>query len=197
MSTISKAYRLVINADLPGGRNSLLKAIDDGNSISETPIWMQGDKCSIRCYFRTPGDPGEPSTSIELDAGFTMVLSGVLKDTPADSLFTVSAWTKEGEGDVYYLGALDLNTIALNAAFAANADADQLDVLVDIEIRDAGNTEWITYRAEIAIARQAYAGEMAPSPVLYPFGNLTAPDGGIWQVGVTNDGQPTFTKVDQ
>ena len=195
MSNISMAYQLVINGDLPGGLNSLLKSISEGNPISVMPVWMQGDECSLRCYFRTPGAPGAASVSVELTEGFSMIVSGVLKDSPGDPLFLVSSWTKQGSTDVYYQGTINLNTVPLAAAFEANTDLDQLNVSVDIEVRNAGDTQRITYRADIAIARQAYSGEADPEAIDYPAAILVAPDGSRWRQGINNDGQPTFERV--
>jgi hypothetical protein len=195
MSTIAKAYELFINGKLPGGRNALLKSKTDGNAISEKPIWMQGDKCLIHLYFREPGAPGSNSSSLSLDESFSMVLSGSLQASPATPLFSVSAWTKQGEADVYYEGTLNLGTIPLDAAFAQDSTATELQIPVDIEVRDFGNTIRITYRANISISRQMYAGEAAPGAVALPAALLTSPDGSTWQLGVSDVGEPTFTKV--
>ena len=195
MSTISKAYELFINGNLPGGRDALLKSKTDGNAISEKPVWMQGDKCLLHLYFRAPGEPGANSTSLDLGESFSMVLSGALPAAPTVPLFSVSDWAKKGEADYYYEGVLDLATNPLETAFAADTSATELKVAVDIEVRDPGDTTRITYRANLSISRQTYAGQAAPGAVALPAALLTAPDGGVWQLGVDNLGEITKTKV--
>lgn len=195
MSTISKAYELFVNGKLPGGRESLLKSLTDGNAISENPVWMQGDKCLVHVYFRDPGLPGASATGMTLDESFSMILSGALPSAPTVSLFSVLDWTKKGETDVYYEGTIDLDTIPLQSAFSADSAAEELEVRVDIEVRNPGNTTRITYRANVSVSRQIYAGETAPGSVAAPAALLTSPDSSIWQLGVNNDGQPTCIKI--
>lgn len=194
MSILSKAYVLVINGDLPGGRNSLLKSITEGNPSSEEPIWMQGDVCDLHLYFRTMGDVGQDTTSIDLGEDFSMILAGSLEKTPDVNLFMVSQWTKEGDEDVYYAGTLQLDTEAIEAAFESEK-SDELSVLIDIEVRDTANTKRISYRIRISIARQVYSGQTVPGTLEYPAAIMTAPDGSKWQLGIDNNGEITKTKV--
>ena len=149
----------------------------------EKPCWMQGDKCLVHLYFRKPGDPGEDSASLSLDESFSMVLSGSLASDRTTPLFSVSSWSKKGDTDVYYEGTIDLNTQALADAFAAD------------KVPNPGNTERITYRANIIVSRQSYSGETAPGSVALPAALLTSPDGDIWRLGVGNDGEITGTKI--
>ena len=92
-------------------------------------------------------------------------------------------------------GTLNLNTSEIETAMVGINYGGSIDLYIDIEVRDAGNTERLTYRATAKLYKQIYAGETAPSIVTLPPAILTSPDGSYWQLGVSNDGQPTFTRV--
>lgn len=185
MSTVNRAYVLVINANLPGGRNSLIKSITDGNPISEKPYLMCGDCVPLHVYFREPGDPGEAPAAAELEAGTVIVMSGSMADSPYTSLFVAAGFALTGE---YYHATLDLNTPAMRSALESQ---DTVDVAIDIECRNAANTARITYRADVTVCKQVFDSATVPTSLAV----VAAPDGSVWMVGVTNDGQTACTSV--
>lgn len=185
MTTLNRAIKWYINGDLPGGRNALLDGLT-ANPINLKPSLMQGDALLIQLYFRAPGAVGSPTTAVSLAAGYTLYLVGKVAEDigSGDVLFNVSDWT---DGSDYYQGTLNLNTAAINAAFAAQSGIDAIDVAVDIEYRDAGNTERVTYRADIQLCRQVYQGtEAAPTPSVVL--GLESPSGYVFRLSITDEG---------
>jgi len=191
MAELSRVYSLYINGDKPGGLNALLSG-KTSSQIIETPAFMQGDRFALRLFFRKPGATlNDASTAYELPATFSLVLSGKLATAikTGSNLILVSTWTKTGTGDdVYYSGSMDMNTAELTAAFET-ASADTLSVYVDIEVRDATNSERTTYRVPVTVYRQVYDGQMEPSPLGYPEIVMVSPNGSYWKVGVADTGQ--------
>jgi hypothetical protein len=184
MTTVNRAYSLAINANLPGGRNSLLKDSTDSNPISEKPYLMCGDSVPLRLYFRIPV-LGANSTTAELEAGSVIVLCGTLAETPYTNLFVVSGFALSSE---YYTADINLNVAPVIAALAT---ASTIDVSIDIEVRNATNTARITYRADVVLCKEGFNSDTVSTSLAV----VASPDGSIWQVGVTNEGQPTCLSV--
>ena len=185
MTTLNRAIKWYINGDLPGGRNALLDGLT-ANPINLKPSLMQGDALLIHLYFRAPGAVGSATTAVSLAAGYTLYLVGKVASAigTGSVLFNVSDWT---DGEDYYQGTLNLNTAAINAAFAAESGKDAIDVSVDIEYRDAGNTERVTYRADIQLCRQVYQGtEAAPTPSVVL--GLESPSGYVFRLSISDEG---------
>ena len=193
MPTLNRFYALIINSKLPGGREAAMISITDGNPVAEKPVFMWGDKCPIRLYFRIPGDPGEDATPCELSADYSLVLAAAQEEGTTE-LFRVVDWVKVGaDADIYYEGMLDLNTDALASAFATPS-ISSLDVAVDIEYRDAANTNRLTYRVSAVIYRQRFSDTgVVPSTLSAAY--LRSPDGSTWQLTVNDAGQMAVIKV--
>jgi hypothetical protein len=185
MSTVNRAYTLVINASLPGGRNSLLASITDGNPISEKPCLMCGDCVPLRVYFRVPGAPGENSVAATLEEGTVIVMSGYLAEAPFTPLFTAAGFALSGE---FYQATLDLNKAAIRSALESQ---DTIDVAIDFECRNAANSSRITYRANVTLYKEVFDSSSVPTSL----GVVASPNGSVWLIGVTNDGQPQCTAV--
>lgn len=194
MATLNREILLYIDGDRPGGLDALL----DGKRSSAPnvrPAFMTGDKCSVKLLFRSKPVDLSASSALDLAVGATIVMSAKTKEGTS-LLFSVSSFAESGSSDDKgYAGTLDLNTAECLAATASLGNNESVLIYIDIEVRDAGNTERLTYRVAAYLYKQVYAGEVAPTPVLYPIGNFASPDGSIWVMSVTNDGQPTFTKV--
>lgn len=194
MTELARTVSFYINGDLPGGHNALLDGLT-ANPPNVKPTLMQGDKCLLQLYFRQPGVPGADTTAYELADGFTLRLVG----KPADDIKTGSVLCEitafeQGESEAeYYEGTLDLTTQALIDAFGESA-SDTIDVALDIEYRDAGNTERLTYRADVQICRQVYQGDEAtPTPsVSFP---LESPGGYVFSVTVSDEGVLSVERV--
>jgi hypothetical protein len=195
MTTLNRAIKWYINGDLPGGRNAMLDGLT-ANPPQLKPALMQGDTLPLQLYFRQPGLVGADTTALTLAAGYTLYLVGKLAseiDSGA-ALFAISTWTSPGEGQEYYAGTLNLNTEAIAAAFAASGAGDTLDIAVDIEYRDAGNTERCTYRADVQLFRQVYQGaEVLPTPsATYPF---VSPSGYVFEQTIDDNGQLSIRRI--
>lgn len=189
MTTLNRAFNLYLNSTLPGGRNALLEGTSS-NPPNVIPSFMEGDRFALRLYFRVPV-LGALSTPIDLAANYSLVLSGKLNGSLKTSpeLFRTSDWVKGGD---YYEGVLDLNTPAMLAAMATET-GDDIAVAIDIEYRDQFNQERMTFRADVIVSRQVYAGGMAPSTLATTY--LQSPDGSTWQVTIDDNGQRSVTKV--
>ena len=191
MTTLNRSINLYINGNLPGGRNAIL----DGQTSNPTnlrPALMQGDKCPIRLYFRSPGDPGEDSTAVDLGQDYSLVLCGKIEASLKNSaeLFRVSDWAHVGD---YYEGTLDLTTSALATAMTEE-NSDALDVAIDIEYRDIANSVRLTYRADVTVFRQVYDSIGIP-PSTLSASYLQSPDGSNWRLTVDDNGQLAIDKV--
>lgn len=188
MTTLNRAISLYINGDLPGGRNALLEGLT-ANPPNQKPCLMQGDACPLRVFFRKPGAVGDATTAYTLEEGYTLYLVGKLSAElkTGDVLFSVNAWTSPGEGEEFYSGVLNLSTEELDAAFEA-ATSGTLDVAIDIEYRNAGNTERVTYRADVQLCRQGYQGsEPVPTPnVAFA---LVSPSGYVFSITIDDHGE--------
>jgi hypothetical protein len=195
-TTLNRILELVINGDLPGGSNSLLKSKTSSAAIDTRIKFIAGNRFTLRLYFRKPSTSiGGAPTIYELATPNSMVLSGK-KDTgniDGDELFSILDWVKLGTGDTaYYQGILDLETAPILALFASGPD--EVPVSVDIVVRDAINSERITWRAEITLCRRVYAGTGIP-PSTLSASYLQSPDGSTWQVAIDDNGQASWTKV--
>jgi hypothetical protein len=167
---MTRSLNLYINATAAGGYNAAMDGAS--SSVLSSPIQMvHKDKFQIRLYFRSFAvGIGVAHTAVTFPAGATVVLAG--KKTgelkTGDTLFMVSSWTLTSpEGaDAYYLGTVNLNTTELNAAMEAET-ADAMECSIDIEVRDAGNTERLTFRVLAQVNRQVYDGEGNPTTTAF------------------------------
>lgn len=168
-----------------GGANPLL----DGTSsspLSGTQELMQGDRLPVRLWFRRPAGQGALSTGESLEAGFTIRLAGKEDVDDTSLLFLSTAFTEGTEGsDKYYEAELNLATTEIADALE---EKDELTALVDIEVRNAGNTSRATFRLEVLVNQQVYTGEESeptPATPIYPAPEdlmLAEPEGGSWRV---------------
>ena len=197
MTTLNRQINIYIDGDKPGGADCALAA------KTSTPggvlTIMAGDYVPCKVFFRRKSDTGAASAALALQTGATVVVSGKPLKSLSDAvpLFAATSFVSDGSTDDQgYLGTLDLNTSEIAAAMTAlTAGKKYLDIEVDIEVRDAGNTERVTYRISAQLYRQAYDGGTAPSPVTLPPLIMTdTVDGSRWQLSVA-DGQLTITKV--
>lgn len=228
MTTLNSNLRLYVNGDSPGGANALLQSQTSGNPVTSRPAWMQGDRVVLCVYFRKPNaDVGEVTTAYALLSGYSLTVCGKLADDVKDGqeLFRSFEWVETGsDDDVHYEATLDLETNAINAAFASSSE-DSLDVDIDIEYRDSAGY-CVTYRAQISVTRQVYQGtserqayrivsptgvvyllwvsddgqlqvERGPSDVAVPSLSylLASPSGANFQISVTDDGQLQIERV--
>jgi hypothetical protein len=191
MATLSREIAIYIDGSRSGG----LDAVLDGKlstARSYPHALMAGDKCPLKLFFRARDPQNGASTALELAAGSTMVVAG--RTTAGVILFASSSFAAAGTGDdAHMLGSIDLATAEIETALTAVNFGASIDIYIDIEVRDAGNTERLTFRAAAKLYKQVYDGSSIATSIA--FGTMTAPDGGVWQIGVTNDGQPSFTKV--
>jgi hypothetical protein len=192
MATLSREIALYIDGSKSGGLDAIL---DGPNSTPPNypAALMSGDKCPLKVFFRQRATDNGASTFLDLPAGSTLVVAG--RTVTGSLLFASTGFTASGAGTdaSCYAGTIDLSTEEIQTALVSTNYGSALSIFIDIEIRNAGDTERLTFRTSARLYKQVYDGSSSVTSIAY--GTMTAPDGGIWQIGVTNDGQPTFTKV--
>lgn len=192
MATLSREIALYIDGAKSGGLDAVL---DGTNSTPPNypPALMSGDKCPLKVYFRQKSTDNTASTYLDLPAGSTLVVAG--RTTSGSLLFASTGFAASGAGTEAscYAGTIDLATAEIEEALTSAAYGSAIAVYVDIEVRNAGNTERLTFRISANLYKQVYDGSSSATSIA--FGTLTAPDGGVWQLGVDNAGEITKTKV--
>jgi hypothetical protein len=145
----------------------------------ERPIFIFGDKFPVR-----------------LDPTDIINLAGSI-DTSADTiLFLATGFTNVGDDtNPVYQAVLDLNTEELLAALGND---DSLLVNVDVEIKNAANTQRRTLRFQASILQQVFEGDEPPPVSIpdYPDAAsiaLKAPANGTYRIKTTVDG--TFLQL--
>lgn len=159
----ARSLDLFLNVAAPVGAQLVRSA---GNlAAPERPNWIAGDKFALRLNLRQPGSGGTGSQAVELEEGDVITFAGV-KSGDDTVLFLASEFedVSEGDEDPVYEALLNLNTEELGTALGD--DASML-VVVDVEIRDAANTERRTLRFSVTILQQVYEGD-APAPTAIP-----------------------------
>jgi hypothetical protein len=163
--SFARTLDLFIDADRPGGQPCLLDGLQ-GALRAVAPTLMQGDDFDLRLFFRRAASGlYAETTELLLDAGAEIILAAKADPDEEALLFSASGFTA-GEDDAlgaFYRARLSLATEALDEALA-EAGADGLDVLVDVEVQDAGNERRLTFRFTATVGQQVYAGEADPAP---------------------------------
>jgi hypothetical protein len=195
MATLSRELSLYIDAQKPGGLNAILDGLLS-SPPSYPPSFMAGDKVPLKVYFRQRSATNGVSTYLDPDVGATLVVAGRSVNS-GTLLFAASSFTIQGTGTdaACFSGTIDLATAEIEAALASVNYGESVDMYVDIEERNAGNTERLTFRANCRLYKQVYSGETAPASVTLPPAVLTAPDGSLWQLTIDNAGQLTSTRI--
>lgn len=193
-STLGRTISLYVDGAKYGGLDALL----DGKTSappSYSPTFMAGDVCTLDVYFRARATDNGVSTAYDLAAGATLVVVG--RKSTGDILFSASSFTATGSGsdDSKMTGTLSLATTEIETALTSVEYGSYISIYVDIELRNAGNTERITYRFEAKLYKQVYSGEVSPSDVVLPAALLESPSGYRYQLAVTDDGQLQLTRV--
>jgi hypothetical protein len=162
----------------------------------ERPIFIFGDKFPVRLLLIQAGDNGVGSTPVLLDPTDIINLAGSI-DTSADTiLFLATGFTNVGDDtNPVYQAVLDLNTEELLAALGND---DSLLVNVDVEIKNAANTQRRTLRFQASILQQVFEGDEPPPVSIpdYPDAAsiaLKAPANGTYRIKTTVDG--TFLQL--
>ena len=192
MGTLARAVSFYIDGAKSGGLNALL----DGTTSampSLAPALMAGDKCACNLFFRERDSENGASDPMDLPAGSTIVMAARLATADSDVLF-VSSDFAGGEGESWD-GTIDLNTTPITTAMANVKYGSAVDINIDIEVRDAGDTERLTFRFAAKLYRQIYEGGVAPSVVVLPAAILESPDGSRWQLSVDDNGQIAAERI--
>lgn len=180
---------------LDGAKSGGLDASLDGTTSSPPSIpysFMSGDKFTLNVYFRERSAQNGTSTAMTLAAGSKIVVAGKVSTPDGSLLFTASGFTVSGEA---YVGAVNLDTEPIRTIMTPVANGAFLDMFLDIEVSNADDSKNLTFRANCRLYKQAYAGETQPSPLTLPPTTRTSPDGSVFELGVSNDGQSLWTKV--
>jgi hypothetical protein len=191
MATLNREFLIYIDGAKWGGLDATL----DGTSSAPPSLphcFMAGDRATLKLFFRARDAANGPSTADTLPAGSTIVVAGRVAASDGALLFVASSFSASGDA---YAGTVDLNTDAVATVMTSVAYGTYLDIYLDIEVRDAGDTVRTTYRINARLYKQVYAGEIAPSVVVPPAAILESPSGYRWQLAVTDDGQLQMTRV--
>ncbi|WP_043585376.1 hypothetical protein [Geminisphaera colitermitum] len=183
---LNRVAELFLNTQRTPG-NILRRSVDDATP-PDTPLWIEDDKFLIRLRFVRPlADTVAGGEIVRLDLTETIILGGKRRRGTGPLLFSAHSFVEtivrdeptqgEGEGaitDVYYTATLNLRTQVLRDAFGGD---ESIQVYVDVEVKapdsdpddDQPGDDGLTWQFQANIARQAYAGEVAPVPALPPY----------------------------
>lgn len=154
--------------------------------------FIAGDKFPLRLAFYDLSS-GEAMT---LASGFSLVFAGKLASAINGStlLFLTTSFTGVTvETETHYSGTLDLNTEEIMAAFASEPSLNELNVVIDVEYRNAGNTERVTLRVPCKLLRQVYVDEGTPNSAT-PVVRVTQPStGDVYLLTISATGQLEYT----
>lgn len=186
--TWTRRLDFYIDVTKSGGRACLLDGLSSQQLAEQTQV-MQNDVLPVRVYFRRPGGQGAASTSESLPSGSQMLLVSKIDPDDEELLFNANGFAQGTEsGQVYYESTLDLTPEAIATAMA---DKDTIEVVVDVLVQNAANTQRSTFRFPVTINQPVYAGEGDPAPGApsYPLPAaimLKAPEGGNYRVDGVN-----------
>jgi hypothetical protein len=191
MGAITIGQNLFIDGMRPGGADAALDGTTS-TSLSSPVSFVAGDVLTLKLWFRERATDGGASTAMTIPSGSVIVVGGKLASSAGELLFSATSFAADGDG---YIATLDLNTTPISTALSSTSHGGHLDIFVDIEVQNAGNTARATYRVNGRLYKQVYAGETSPSSVVTPTPVLLSPDGSRWQITASNDGELTLTKV--
>ena len=181
----ARVISLYIDITKPGGVACLL-AGKSSSEISAVPSFILGDKFTLALYFRRPSAGiTTASTAVSISGAVALGAKPTADLESTDLLFSAADFAEtDTDDDLHYEAAVDLNTPEL---LAAMGDEDTLDVTVDIEVRDAGNSERLTFQFAAQVRRQALIGtEAGPTAAPSLFDYFTDDDG-LHCLRITND----------
>lgn len=189
MANLDILKEIYLDGAKSGGPDCALDGLT--STPAGTPYsFIAGDTYPIKVYFRAKASDGGVSTALTPTAGSTCVVAG--KSAGGSTLLFSATLAVSGD---FYTGTIDLNTDTIATAMSSLQNGQSIDVYVDFEVRNAGVTQILTYRATCKLYKQTYAGETAPSSVVTPPAILVSPDGSRWQLSIDNNGAVNGTKV--
>ena len=190
MADLTIEKLIYLDGAKPGGPDASL----DGTTSSPPSVpysFVAGDVFPVKVHFRARATDNGASTALTPVSGSTCVMAGKLAASGGTLLFSSSLTISSD----FFTGTLNLNTAEVATALSNTAHGGSLDVYVDFEVKNAGGTVVLTYRANCKLYKQVYAGETSPSTVVAPTPILLSPDGSRWQITATDDGGIQLTKV--
>lgn len=195
MATLTRGLSLFIDSDKTGGISASL----DGKLSSKPsypPALMAGDRFTVKLFFRQRDAQNGASTFMDLPAGSVVVLAG--RGVSGNQLFVATEFVAAGVGtdNSCYSGNLNLGTAEVAYALAQTAYGSSIPIYLDVEVRDAANTERISYRIEATLYKEVYS-DTGPIPSTLAASYLLSPDGSNWQLSVADDGVLSVRKVGQ
>ncbi len=161
--TWDRTISIYFDLDRPGGQVCVLNGTQ-ASYRNERHGFMQGDVFKLRVYPRILANGiGAETTSVELGSGSKVVFSAKASPASATTLFGIEelAAPETPASPFYYEGTLNLNTSELADALGSLAS---LDVVADLEVQNADNTERLSFRIPLRIHAQVYDNEIPPVP---------------------------------
>lgn len=150
-----------IDINSAGGTATLLDGVSSSPK-GDAEEFVQGDVFACRLFFRLPNtDTSVDAGEVTLPAGSTIVVAAkkVGGLGASSTLFSCTSFVETDGGadeDDYYLGTVDLSGANLQAALDSE---ESIAVKVDIEVRNAANTERLSFQFDATILKQAYKGD--------------------------------------
>ncbi len=164
--TWTRQQDLILDLDAFGASKRPLLDSRDAISQAEPPEWTEGDRFSLRLFFRAR--QGSALVAVDLPSNSVIVVAGCDRTKPNDPpLFSATGFALSGTGDsACWTAILNLATDELHAALATKSS---IQVEVDCELSDPGNTERATLHFSATIRAESYAsGEPTPAEPPYP-----------------------------
>lgn len=139
------------------GTTSVLLDGTRSERLASTPGFVQGDKMTLKLFPRQRSTAiGAASTSMQLASGSTIRMEVAASSDFDTTLVTVTGWAEQSESGVYwYTATANFGTSELDTAIGT---ASSLAVKVGVEIRNADNTERMSFQFDATIAREVVDG---------------------------------------
>lgn len=160
---------LYIDVDAGGGAECLLDGLSS-SPASNPPVFCQGDAIPLQLYFREKANSAmNDSTSIALPENSVLILAAKKKGSldVAGYLFSVTDFIKQTvDSEIYYSSTLLLNNAAITTLFEG-LSTNFAEIVIDIEVQNADNTERITFQFAATLKQEVYnTTDVISSPVV-------------------------------
>lgn len=188
MSDLAISKKIYLDGERSGGPDASL----DGTASNppSTPYsFVAADRFPLEVYFRQRAVDNGASTALNAPSGSTCVIAG---KTASGTLLFAEVLTASSD---HYAGTLDLTSAEVAAAVLGLPNGGSIDLYVDFEVKNAGETNTLTFRANCKLYKQIYDGGAAPAAVTVPPTVAVSPDGSRWRLDITNDGALQPVKV--
>lgn len=160
--SLSREFSLYLNSKNP---SDPLLVSPYASQVANNLAVTSGDVFTLKVYF--VDTIGSVPTYVLPDANDSIIFAAKRLVSDSSLVFYKDTWTRH---DNYISATLDFSVLS---GFWLNSSESSRISLADIEVRNSGNTERITYSFPIAVKRQVFGGETAPGTIT-PYLDLQA-----------------------